>query len=136
VAAQRFMHYQGLLGYKADADFAPGSAAPIVGDRAGDNRLPEEVHQQDRMRVANDKQQQAAAWDLMANAMHFAIPDFSIGTPDCSTTYGGSNIGAALTAMGHSISNDAANATYEGSRDPHRDRGARPRCPRQADRAE
>ncbi|SAL52336.1 carbohydrate-binding protein [Caballeronia cordobensis] len=115
VAAQRFMHYQGLLGYKADADFAPGSAAPIVSDRAGDNRLPEEVHQQERMRSANEWQEQAATWDFMANAMHYAIPDFSIGTPNCSTTYGGSNIGAALTAMGHSVGNNAATATYEGN---------------------
>ncbi|WP_186764389.1 neuraminidase-like domain-containing protein [Pistricoccus aurantiacus] len=115
VAAQRFMHCQGLLGYKADADFAPGSKAPIVSDRAGDNRLPEEVHQQEQMRSANEWQEQAATWDIMANAMHYAIPDFSIGTPSCSTTYGGSNIGAALTAMGHSHGNNAATATYEGN---------------------
>lgn len=115
VAAQRFMHYQGLLGYKGDADFAPGSAAPIVSDRAGDNRLPEEIHQQERMRQANELQDQAAAWDFMANAIHFAIPDFSIGAPNFSTTYGGSNIGAALTAMGHSRGNKAATATYEGN---------------------
>jgi hypothetical protein len=115
VAAQRFMHYQGLLGYKADADFAPGSAAPIVSDRAGDNRLPEEIHQQERMRSANESQEQAAMWDFMANAIHYAIPDFSIGTPDCSTTYGGSNIGAALTAMGHWHGNNAATATDEGN---------------------
>ena len=115
VTATRFMHYQGLLGYKADADFAPGSAAPMVSDRAGDNRLPEEVFQQERMQAANESQQQASMWDMLANGIHFAVPDFSIGTPSSSTTYGGSNIGAALTAMSRFLGNNAATATYEGN---------------------
>jgi len=85
------MHYQGLLGYKADADFAPGTAAPLVSDRAGDNRLPEEIHQQEQLKSANESQDQASYWNMAANAIHYAVPDFSIGTPQCSTTYGGSN---------------------------------------------
>jgi len=114
-AATRFMHYQGLLGYKADADFAPGTAAPLVSDRAGDNRLPEEIHQQEQLKSANESQDQASYWNMAANAIHYAVPDFSIGTPQCSTTYGGSNIGAALTAMSHFFGNSAANATYDGN---------------------
>jgi len=117
VAAQRFMHYQGLLGYKADADFTPGSAAPIVSDRAGDNRFSEEIHHQEQMRVANDLQEQAADWDLLSNAIHYVFPDFSIGLskPDYSMSYGGSNVGAALTAMSRSLGNNAATATYYGN---------------------
>jgi hypothetical protein len=114
-AAVRFSHYQGLLGYKADADFAPGASAPIVSDRAGDNRLPEEIHQQERLQSANEKQGHASIWDTLSSATHYAMPDFSMGTSGTSTTYGGSNIGAGLTAMSHFFGHDAANATYEGN---------------------
>lgn len=116
VAAQRFMHYQGLLGYKADAGFAPGSAAPIVSDRAGDNRLPEEVYQQQEQQAAKFWQYQAARTDILTNTYHVFFPDISIGyPPHISTSYGGSNLGAACAATARSQRINAETATASSS---------------------
>ena len=103
VASLRYAHYQQLLGYPGNADEALATGR-VVSARGGENRLPEEVRQQQELNKANTWQIAAAGANMTANAIHLTVPDKSFGTSGgaatVSTSYGGSNIGAAATAFG------------------------------------
>jgi hypothetical protein len=78
----------------------------------------EEQTQLDKLRVANEKQKQAAIAELVAKGLSL-IPTISAGgagmtgSPFASVSFGGPHLAFAAQAFAHMYSGEAADATYE-----------------------
>ena len=67
------------------------------------------------MKDANEKQEEASDWDYAASIAH-VFPNFSITPWWIGFSFGGSNVGAALSAVANRSRTDSMEYSYEGSR--------------------
>jgi Tc toxin complex TcA C-terminal TcB-binding domain len=106
VAAARYLHYQQLLGVQSPQ--VPGEGQPVplqapsalasIMDVAGVKMIPFEAAELASLTASHMFQSIASGDDVAASIAH-AIPNFNLEFWGLGTTYGGSNVGAAISAF-------------------------------------
>jgi hypothetical protein len=123
IAVTRWLHYEKLLGYE-DAQ-APEEGASLqdrptlpqvtFGEDDGLRLLSEEINELDNMRSAQDAQESAGEFETFASIAHI-IPNWNVEPWGVGATFGGSNVGAALSAFASWFRMDASESSYKANR--------------------
>ncbi|WP_230181217.1 neuraminidase-like domain-containing protein [Aquabacterium sp. CECT 9606] len=127
--ATRYIQYQRLLGKSSATIPAEGviahlestperatAAAQAAGGDTGGLALTTSENEHLRwLNVANDHTIASGHWQTAAGIAH-AFPNFTIGSDPYKTTFGGSNIGYSLGAIGSAEGVGASTASFQGNR--------------------
>lgn len=122
-AVTRYVHYQKLLGVQDPqvpgiGDAIPeGSPSPhvTIQEEGGVKVIPFERAELNKLREANDWQQVSTGFDSAAGVAHI-LPNFAIKPWWVGASFGGSNIGSALSASASLFRSYATQASYEAGR--------------------
>jgi hypothetical protein len=126
LAWERYKHYQKLLGNTNVPKPAVGQSAPEYTfssnvktvETGGVKTTSYEKKELEHLEAANLAQNLAGGFETLANKAHFfpnlevSLEPWGIGS---ATTFGGSNIGAALSSYASFFRNKSAQASYEAS---------------------
>ncbi|TMQ11220.1 MAG: hypothetical protein E6J91_23955 [Deltaproteobacteria bacterium] len=126
-AVAKYVNYQRLLGVASPGVPAEGAAVPDVAPSApvsisqedGVKLTQYEAQELARAKSAADDAGTASDWEFIAGLLNL-IPNFSVNIEPwgigASISFGGSNIGAALTAVANRYRTTSARATFDSSR--------------------
>jgi hypothetical protein len=116
----RYVHYQKLLGVKSPQLPAEGDAVPdnppsphvSIKEEGGVKMIPHEQHEMDKLEESHEDQGKAGWTEFAASIAHTA-PNFSIKPWWIGFSFGGSNLGAAISAIANRFRSDATDSNFE-----------------------
>ena len=122
-AVTRYLHFQRLLGVTSPQTPNIGDVIPegspsqhvVIAEEGGVKTIPFERQELSKLRDADASQGTAADWELASGIAH-AVPNFNIEPWGLGTTFGGSNVGAALGAVAGRFRADAGEASSEAAK--------------------
>jgi hypothetical protein len=119
-AVTRYVHYQKLLGVQSPQ--VPGIGQPIpesppsphiaIQEEGGIKMISFEKGEMDKLKESDDSQDTAAWLEFGASIAHI-VPNFNIEPFGVGATFGGSNVGSALSAVANRLRADATEASFE-----------------------
>jgi hypothetical protein len=122
-AVMRYMHYQKMLGVQSPQ--VPGIGEPVaegspsaqvaIEEEGGSKIIPHEKAELKKMKESADVQDAASWWEFGASIAHI-VPNFNISPVGVGATFGGSNVGSALSAIANRFRAAAAKDSYDSSR--------------------
>ena len=119
----RYRHYQKLLGVKSPKVPGEGETIPlaepsahvVIKEEGGEKVIPLEKQEMALEDSAYLLQQTSSGLDLAANILHL-IPNLNIAPMGNGTTYGGSNVGSALSSYANYIRMLASMLSFDAGR--------------------
>jgi hypothetical protein len=122
-AVSRYLHYQKLLGVQSPQ--VPGMGQPIpegspsqhvvIQEQGGIKKISYEQEEMDKLKKS-DESQDTAAWTEFAASFAHVVPNFNIEPWGVGPTFGGSNVGSAISAFASRFRADATKAGYEANK--------------------
>jgi hypothetical protein len=119
-ATGRYIHYQKLLGIQSPQVPEIGQPIPegspsqhiAIQEEGGIKTIPYEKEEMDKLKES-DESQDKAAWTDFAASVANVVPNFNIEPWGIGATFGGSNVGSAISAIANRFRADSTEAGYE-----------------------